>query len=433
MNADTSERAILIIALTLESPRRPAETERLRAEEFKSASYGRIWSATCSSWSDGLSPDAPTVRSKLEASGVDDGALVEELAKDYANPNLGHHVAEVKRAHRLRTLAGKLSAIAFDAAEPGASPSDLETRTVAAIDQQVDGEKPGAFKPLKALFGDELALMERRSRGELTDNGRVKSGFSALDDKLGGGFPRGAVTVIAARPSMGKSSLARAIAIEQLRAGKRVLFVALESGEMEWRQVFLAALARVPVDAVANADGRNLAVASRLYRAVEEAKDWKLELRADGPMDLASIRASILLAHQRAPVDTVIIDYLQLIKANGKHGSREQQVAESSRGMVELARDTGAWVCAAAQLNRESERRSDHRPSLGDLRESGSIESDANQVLLIHREGYYDQSIDPTAATIAVAKNRNGPVGPVELKADLEFCTFSSASSAGRG
>jgi replicative DNA helicase len=261
------------------------------------------------------------------------------------------------------------------------------------------------------------------------------SGFTDLDT-ITGGFQPGNLIVIAARPSMGKSALvtnmAENVALHRERPRPVALF-SLEMAEAELAQRFIASQASIKGDDL------------RKGRLKDEAK-WKRVLKVAGEYDVAplfvddssdigilDIRAKARRLHQQTRAEygglgLIIVDYLQLMRADSRIESRVQQVGEMSRGLKILARELAVPVIALSQLSRGVEARTDKRPMLSDLRESGNIEQDSDLVMFIYRDEYYNKETTdrPGEAELIIAKHRNGGLGEVPLTFQGDYPRFLS-------
>lgn len=257
----------------------------------------------------------------------------------------------------------------------------------------------------------------------------VKSGFIDLDEMMDG-FRPGTLTILAARPAMGKTALGlNFMANAAIDAGVPTAFFSLEMTSSEL--VYRVLSARASVDG------------SSLKKMKLSGGEWKLILEAaekyhDAPiyidqtsgLDISVLRERAKRLYRQHGIKLLIVDYLQLIRSSDKRiQNREQEVANISRTLKGIAKELKIPVIALAQLNRAVDARTDKRPFLSDLRESGSVEQDADNVIFIHREGYYDKSIDDTIAEIIIAKQRSGPTGTVKLRWTGKFTRFDNLSS----
>jgi replicative DNA helicase len=254
----------------------------------------------------------------------------------------------------------------------------------------------------------------------------IPSGFYDLDAKTSG-FQKGDMVLIAARPSMGKTTFALNIAENAaLRSGKNVAVFSLEMSKEQLAYKLLCSEARVDM--------------LKLRTGNIDEKDWENLARASGPLGSAKIfiddTAGITVMEMRSKcrrlkiehgIDIIIIDYLQLMAGSRGTENRQQEVSEISRSIKALAKEMQCPVIALSQLSRAPEARADHRPMLSDLRESGSIEQDADIVMFLYRDEYYDKETeDKNIAECIIAKQRNGPVGTVKFTWMGQFSKFGN-------
>lgn len=276
-----------------------------------------------------------------------------------------------------------------------------------------------SFEQIEKLFNN---------KGDITG---VGSGFIDLDAKTSG-FQKGDMVLIAARPSMGKTTFALNIAEHAaLREGKSVVIFSLEMSKDQLAYKLLCSEANV--DMLALRTG-NL-----------EDKDWDSIAKASGPLSKAKIyiddTAGITVMEMRSKcrrikiehgIDLIMIDYLQLMSGSGGE-SRQQEVSEISRSIKALAKEMECPVVALSQLSRAPEQRADHRPMLSDLRESGSIEQDADVVMFLYRDEYYNKETEEkNVGECIIAKQRNGPVGTVKLAWLGQYSKFGNLDTVHR-
>ncbi len=273
-------------------------------------------------------------------------------------------------------------------------------------------------------FFDQLEYLQN-NRGELVG---VPSGFADLD-RLTGGLQRSDLVIVAARPSMGKTAFSLGVAYgAAVQHGRTVGVFSLEMSAEQLVQRLLSTEAGIDSHKIrlGNIDDREWEEISRAFGRLSEARIFIDDSANAGIMDIRS-KARRLQAEQG--LDLVIVDYLQLMSGR-RSENRVQEISEISRGLKGLARELNVPVVALSQLSRAVESRSDHRPMLSDLRESGAIEQDADIVMFIYREEKYDEHSDRKGiAELIVAKHRNGPVDTVNLRffettarfADLEL------------
>lgn len=271
------------------------------------------------------------------------------------------------------------------------------------------------------LQNEFLEHLNRVAAGE--DKG-IPTGFTDLDN-VTNGLHAGQLITIAARPGIGKSGLAldmaRSAAVQH---GYPTLMFSLEMSRMELMERFYAAEARVR-----SGDMRSGKMTdedwSRLARRVGETHEVPLYINDEPNLTVTDIRAQSRRMQQQHDIRLVVVDYMQLVTGSGTGERREQEVSEISRGLKLLGKELGVPVVAVAQLNRGPEQRTDKKPQLGDLRESGSIENDSDMVILIHRPDATERD-DPRMgeADLILAKNRSGPQATITVAHQLHYSRF---------
>jgi replicative DNA helicase len=264
------------------------------------------------------------------------------------------------------------------------------------------------------VLHDELDKLELVSRKGIALTG-TPSGFKDLDD-LTGGFQPGNLIVLAARPSMGKSALVTNIAENAaIEHDRPVALFSLEMSETELAQRFIASQAKLNGD-----DLRKGRVKPdrwpKVVKATEKLARSPLYVDDSSDIGILEVRAKARRLHARRELGLLVVDYLQLMRPEDSRQSRVEQIGQISRGLKILARELNIPVIAVSQLSRAVEARPDKRPLLSDLRESGQIEQDADLVMFIYRDEYYNRDSErPGEADVIIAKHRNGPVGDVVL------------------
>ncbi len=255
----------------------------------------------------------------------------------------------------------------------------------------------------------------------------VSSGFTELDD-LTAGFHPGELTILAARPSMGKTALSLNIALHAaLNDKKKVAYFSVEMGKEQVMVRMLASSAKIGLSdlRVGKIDDRAW---PRLINTAASISDTGLFIDDSSGISPFEIRAKARRMKAQHGLDMIMIDYLQLMSMKNKMESREREVSEISKLLKSIAKELQVPVIALAQLNRGVEGRSDRRPMLSDLRESGSIEQDADVIMMIYREDYYDRDNPEIkgVAEIIIGKQRNGPTDTVKLRWIPEYGVFEN-------
>lgn len=408
----------------------------LQAEDFYRPQHAAIYEAMLELHNASEPVDALSVKERLRQSNrleeAGGEATVEALAGAApAAGNARHYAGIVRENALLRRLLERAYEIQASVFSREDAPRMLVERAERSILEVAHDDRQKDFRRIDDILEVELDKMEQLSRGSTSITG-TPSGFRDLDE-ITGGFQPGNLVVIAARPSMGKSALVTNIAENAtLQEGKPVALFSLEMSEAELAQRFVASQSRTPGDNL-----RKGRVAADRWPKIIEACSRLAEapLYVDDSSDIGilEVRAKARRLHQQARdhggLGLIIVDYLQLMRADHRVESRVEQVGQMSRGLKILANELDVPVIALSQLSRAVEQRNDKRPVLSDLRESGQIEQDADLVIFIYRDEYYDdQSEREGEADLLVAKHRNGGLGNVTLAFRKEFPRFMSLS-----
>jgi replicative DNA helicase len=283
------------------------------------------------------------------------------------------------------------------------------------------------MKTIEAVLHEEIDKLEELSRSDVGHTG-TPSGFQDIDD-LTGGFQPGNLIVLAARPSMGKSTLATNMAENAaIEHGRSVALFSLEMSETELAHRVIASQAKVSSDELRK--GRVKADRwPKVLRAVEKLARAPIYIDDSSDISVLEMRAKARRLHARSEngLGLLIVDYLQLIRPDGRADSRVEQVGQISRGLKILARELEIPVIAVSQLSRAVESRNPPIPMLSDLRESGQVEQDSDVVMFVFRDEYYNRESERLGeADVIFAKHRNGPIGEVTLTFQPRYPRFSS-------
>lgn len=392
--------------------------EGLKPDDFYRPRHKLIWSAMVSLYDAGEPVERISVvdwlsaRGELEQAGGN--AAIDELHGPVPHAANVRQYARIVRSHaKLRRLDAAAAGIRQSIGENRSDPDALVQLAESAVLEVTGGERQARTRHVGDLLSaetDKLHAIEQGG-GELLG---VPSGWQDLD-AITGGFQGGQLIVLGARPSMGKSCWVTNVAETVALSGAPALLFSLEMGESEIAQRFLASQARIPGN-----DLRHGRVGERWPQVVDASNRLAaapLYTDDSSDMSVTDIRAKARWLHQKhGPLGLIIVDYLQLIRPAPGIESRVQQVGEMSRGLKVLARELNVPVIALSQLSRAVEQRTDKRPILSDLRDSGNVEQDADIVLFLYRDEYYDKDTeDQGLAELIVAKHRNGGLGTVKL------------------
>jgi replicative DNA helicase len=337
--------------------------------------------------------------------------------------NAGYYARIVRERAILRRLVEVGTRIVQLGYSGDGDADELVDRAEAEVYGVTDHRVSEDYAPLSEIMPgalDEIEAIGSRG-GSLTG---VPTGFADLDALTNGLHP-GQMVVIAARPAIGKSTLALDLArAAAIHAGMTTVIFSLEMSRNEITMRLLSAEARVALHHM-RTGGLGDEDWTRLARRMSEVADSPLFIDDSPNMSMMEIRAKCRRLKQRNDLKLVIIDYLQLMSSPKRVENRQQEVSELSRSLKLLAKELGVPVVALSQLNRGPEQRTDKRPMLSDLRESGSIEQDSDMVILLHREDAYERE-SPRAgeADFIVAKHRNGPTATVTVAFQGHYSRF---------
>jgi replicative DNA helicase len=405
----------------------PEVMQRVRAEDFYVFGHQKIFEAMATlAVEQGKSADYITLGDWLtEKKFLEDagghGYLVDLWDAAPGSAGNARHYADIVRqkaiVRNLIHACNDLSQQAYEQALPATELLDAAERRIFEIAEM---GLTGDTKTLQeAIYEAYVRLDQRKQRGDVEYSG-VPTGYSDLD-ALTAGLQNSDLVILAARPSIGKTSFAlnvvRHVVVEEQRT---VLFVSLEQARVELAERLLCCQAQVDSHKLRkgflNADEID-----KLHEAGEILSRAKLFIDDTPGQSMLRIAANARRLKLRHDLNMVVIDYLQLIDPDNRRENRQEQVAAISRRLKFLARELNVPVVALAQVNRSSEDRTDHRPRLSDLRESGALEQDADTVMMLHRPEEREGTID-----VIVAKQRNGPTGEVTLGFKKQFMRFEN-------
>lgn len=407
----------------------------LHAEDFYMEGHRQIYDAILNLEENGRPVDLVSVANWLRDKGVLDRiggatyvASLASMAPTAANIEYHAHIVEEKAL--LRNLIHTATRIANLGYEGGEDVERLIDEAETMLLQLTEHRSLSAFIPLKELLIQVLKYIEERYKNRDSISG-VSSGFKDVDSLCCGMQP-GDLLIVAGRPAMGKTSFALTIAHHV--AVKHQLPVAVFSLEMSKEQLvqrIICAEAMVDQQKVRSGYLSEEDWASLTRAAVTLARA-PLYIDDSALLSVRQVRAKVKRLQMEKGLGLIVIDYLQLMQANRRVENRQQEITEISRSLKGLAKDLKVPVLALAQLSRQVEQRQDKKPIMSDLRDSGSIEQDADVVMFIYRDEYYRPDTEKKGITeIIVAKQRNGPTGTVELYFSKEFTRFMNLAKPG--
>lgn len=349
---------------------------------------------------------------KLEAVGGQ-SAMVELIEDTASSANIYHYAKIIKNKAILREIVRTSMRITEQGVNFIGDVEEFIDEVEASFFNLAAQSKKNTVITLKESLKENLRQLEqgKREKGEILG---LSTGFVSLDKRLLGMQP-GQMIIVAARPGMGKTALALNLALNACKhSGLPIMLYSYEMLAPELSGRILSSEAAIDARKIKTNDYNEMDLRN-LGNAVQSLSKLPIYINDNSGTTLLDIKSQCRKVKADQGIGMVVIDYLQLMQPHIRKQSREQEIAEISRGIKELAKELGCPIMALSQLNRSAASRTDRRPQLQDLRESGSIEQDADVVMLIHREDYYDDNTpEKGVAEIIVAKNRAGEPGTVK-------------------
>ena len=388
-----------------------AAVEVLKPEDFYREDNKEIYAAMMDIYSVGKEIDMITVTEQLKLRGtLERVGGTQNLATLIDNvpttSNIERYVEIVEQKATSRNLIKVTSDIM--------KVSYAQTEELDAIIEQAENRNSKSYSVMKEILVNTLDSIEKMYQNKEKLSG-MESGFIDLDEKISG-LNDSDLIIVAARPAMGKSAFVLNIASYVAMHDKvPVMIFNLEMSKEQLVKRMLSSESEIDSMKINNA---NLEQDDwiKMADASNRLADVPIYIDDTPVLTPSEIRAKCIKAKLEKNIGLIIIDYLQLMESKTANGSRQQEISEISRGLKILAKELNVPVIALSQLSRATEARADHRPMLSDLRESGSIEQDADIVMFLHREDYYDKETEKkNVAEVIVAKNRHGETGTVEL------------------
>ena len=410
---------------------RKASEAGIMPEDFYLSRHQAIYSIMASMYENKEAIDTVSLSNKLRDFGLFDKTggietLMDLTSATVSATNTDSYITIIKNKSLARKLIKIGQEISDDAYNGQNGISDMLEAAELKITDVTRSNLSSNYKTADEVFANAIKHIEKIQEAGSTITG-VRTLYKDLDIRTAG-FQRGDLIIIGARPSMGETALALNIAANaaQVNPGAILIF-SLEMPEEQLAMRMLAAKAKVPIQKqktgnLTNSEWSSLNEASQYFRNQKIFID-----------DTPGIKISEMLSRARkidqdVGLTLIIVDYIQLIQAAGKSESRQLEVAEISRKLKAMARELNVPVIALSQLSRQVERRDDKRPSLSDIRESGAIEADADLVMFLYREGYYNREVNQEDTRedveIIIAKHRNGPTGEFKLAFEKDINCF---------
>lgn len=396
-------------------------SEMLMGDDFYQHQYGVIFETMVELYNEGKPVDLVTLQNRLKEKDVPPEISSLEFVKDImstvpTSANVRYYAAIVRDKAILRRLIRVNEEIANACYAGKEKTEDILAQTEKKIFDLLQNRNSGEFVPIRQVAMNVLEKIEIAAKTKSTVTG-IPTGFTDLDYRTSGMQPSDFI-LIAARPSMGKTAFV--LNVVHHVAVKKKLPCMIFSLEMSKEQLVNRMLSME-----SKVDSQTLRTGTlsdsdwdKVVEGIGVISSSTLMIDDTPGISITELRSKCRKMKLEYGLSLVIIDYLQLMSGSGtKSGeNRQQEISEISRSLKALARELNAPVVALSQLSRACETRTDHRPMLSDLRESGAIEQDADVVMFLYRDDYYNKDTDkPNVAEVIIAKQRNGPIGTVEL------------------
>ncbi len=437
-NHEEAERSVVSVML-YDKDTIPKVSEILTADDFFQRQYGLLFQAMVELYNSGISVDPITLQNKLREMQVppeisDTGYLISIMDSSISAVNVEDYariVAEKSMLRKLIRAAEEVENSCYVDNQPLDQLMDESEKKMFQIFQQKSGNDD--FVPIKTVVMKALETIEKASKTSGNVTG-LATGFTDLDYRTSGLQPSDLI-LVAARPSMGKTAFVLNIAeYMAFRKNRHVAIFSLEMSKQQLVNRLFAMESHVSAQALRNGNLKD--------------DDWKKLIESAGVIGesnliiddtpgitVRELRSKCRKYQLEHGLDIVMIDYLQLMSGSGSRNSdsRQQEISEISRSLKGLARELNVPVIALSQLSRAVESRPDHRPMLSDLRESGAIEQDADVVMFLYRDDYYNKdSENKGICEIIIAKQRQGPIGTIDLAWLPEYTKFVNAEPRNR-
>ena len=406
-------------------------SEMLHTDDFYYQQYGIIFEAMVELFTAGQPVDLVTLQNKLKEKDVPEeisslGFVRELLASVPTSANIKYYATIVSENAIKRRLIRTTESIENECYAGKESLESVLNKTEKDIFALLNSRSGGDFVPIRQVVLNALEKIENASKQSGSVTG-VPTGFIDLDYRTAGLQPSDLI-LVAARPSMGKTAFVLNIAQNiAFKEGKSVAIFSLEMSKEQLVNRLFSLEARVDAQALRTG---NLSDADweKLIEGAGIIGDSKLIIDDTPGISISELRSKCRKYKLEQGLDIIIIDYLQLMTGSGRGSeSRQQEISDISRSLKGLARELNVPVVALSQLSRAVEQRPDKRPMMSDLRESGAIEQDADVIMFIYRDDYYNKDTELKGISeIIIAKQRNGPIGTVNLAWLPEYTRFAN-------
>ena len=420
----------VIGAMLLDKEARTVASAQINGEEFYGKQYGILFDAMIELNDEGKPVDLMILQNRLKEKGVPPEIYSLEFIRDVmgavpTSANIKYYAGIVAEKSVLRKLIRINEEIANNCYSQKESLELLLEEAEKKIFEIVQKRNNSDFIPIRQVVMNAMNLIEEASKNKGAVTG-IATGFLDLDYKTAGMQPSDLI-LVAARPSMGKTAfvlnIAQHVAIKEQKA---VAIFSLEMSKEQLVNRLLSLESKVNSQAIRTGNMKDDEW-ERLIESADSIGKSKLLIDDTPGIGISELRSKCRKFKLEYNLEMVIIDYLQLMTGSGKNESRQQEISDISRSLKALARELHVPVIALSQLSRAVEQRPDHRPMLSDLRESGAIEQDADVVMFIYRDDYYNKDTElKNVAEIIIAKQRNGAIGTINLAWLPDYTQFAN-------
>ena len=403
--------------------------EEVTADDFYNESHREIFRAIWELYKDNVAVDMLTVCEELKKRKSLDMAggrayiatLTAEVPSTANAVEYAKIVAEKATLRQMIRTSEDITEKGYDAKMAAGEILDYAESGIFKIAQK---RQKNDYAKIQDVLLTNIKIIDAASQNKDKIVG-IPTGFKDIDEKTSG-LQRSDLIIVAARPAMGKTAFALNIAQQSaVKAGSSVIIFSLEMSKEQLGQRLLAMQARVEMQKLKQGD-LDRKDWDRITMALDELNNTKIVIDDTPGISIMEMRNKCRRLKAEQGLDLVVIDYLQLMSMQGKTDNRQQEISTISRNLKLLAREMDCPVIVLSQLSRAPEQRQDHRPILSDLRESGSIEQDADIVIFLYRDDYYNENTDkPGVCEVNIAKHRSGPTDKIELTWVSRYTKFS--------
>lgn len=430
MPSDISSEMAIIGCIITKSETIDQAIQLVKPYEFYDSRCQRIYKTLVNMYQKDIKIDEVSLISKLKSENIleevgGEQFIVEITLSSFYTPNMDQYCENVKEKALLRALISACDEIVGKSYEQKKDAKEVIEMAESKIFEISQKNLEKGLVRVSETMDETIKQLELLSLNEGKITG-VTTGISSVDDKLSG-LQNSQLILLAARPAMGKTALGLTMAWNAANAGKSVAFFSLEMSTYQLNQRLISMVSMIDLEKIITG---NLEADEwiEIINAITKIKEKEIYVDETPGITLSELRSKCKRLKAEEGLDLIVIDYLQLMTGEGRFDNRQQEIAQISRGLKSLSKEINCPVLSLAQLSREADKRSDHKPILSDLRESGAIEQDADVVMLLYREDYYDVDDNPNVAKVILAKHRNGPTGLMELFFHKQCTTFKDLS-----